>query len=292
MKMLMCHDGSSRTEEALRFAAVIAKACKADVTLLGVASSEGADTQALLGHLEKTRDQQQREGLQTQLLAKTGSPVQEILGHEEQAGYDIVVLGAGRTQPPLTGKTYELVRQIKPTVLLVTGGRESVRRILICTSGAPCSEEPIRAAADIAKCTQAKVILLHILPDAPPVYSSIIAQEETVEQILQSGSALGRNLQHQKEMLEKSGVEVSLQVRHGDVADEVLNEAREQDVDLIVVGSTADRGPLYQYLLGDCTRQIVIRTPCPVLIARHESLHAQGGFWQQVGKLFGAGGEK
>lgn len=287
MKMLMCHDGSSRTDEALRFAAVIAKACKADVTLLGIAPVEGADAEALLKHLEKTRDQQQKQGLSTQLLAKTGSPVEEILGHEEKGGYDVVVLGAGRTQPPLTGKTYELVRQIKPAVLVVAGDRKDVRKILVCSSGAPCSVEPIRAAAEIAQCTHAQVTLLHVLPDAPPVYSSIIAQEEDAEQILQSGSALGINLQHEKEMLEKVGVTASVKARHGDVVDEVLCEAREQDIDMIVVGSTVDRGPLYRYLLGDFTRQIVIRAPCPVLIARHASLHSQGGFWRRFGRIFG-----
>jgi len=286
MKMLMCHDGSSRTDEALQFASIIAKACKADVTLLGVAPAEG-DAEALLKHLEKKRDQQQKEGVATQMLAKTGSPVEEILGHEEQGGYDVVVLGAGRTVPPLTGKTYELVRQIKPAVLIVAGDRKELRKILVCSSGAPCSEEPIRAATDLAQCTKAQVILLHVLPDAPPFYSSIVAQQEDAEQVVQSGSELGVNLQREKEMLEKAGVEVTLQTRHGHVADEVISEVREQDIDLIVVGSSVDRGALYRYLLADVTRQIVIRAPCPVLIARHASSQSQGGFWRRFGRIFG-----
>jgi nucleotide-binding universal stress UspA family protein len=75
-------------------------------------------------------------------------------------------------------------------------------------------------------------------------------------------------------------------VRHGDVADQVLRETEEDNVDLIVVGSTLDRGPLYRYLLADVTREIVNRAPCPVLVARQDSSLARPGFWQ---RLFGKG---
>jgi nucleotide-binding universal stress UspA family protein len=290
MKMLMCHDGSAQTEKALRFAAVIAKACRADVTLLGVNESAGADAPALLKHLQDVRAQQEREGLSTQILAKSGSPVEQILDHGETRGYDIVVIGAGQPQAEIPAKTYELVRQIKPSVLLVVGERTSLDKMLVCSGGADYTEETVQAAAEIACGTKAQVTLLHVLAEAPLMYSSIIAREQNAEEILASDSTLGRNLLHQKEMLEKLGVPVTVRVRHGDVAQEVLNESEEQRTDLIVVGSTVDRGPLYRYLLGDVTRQIVNHAPCPILVARQKSSVLRLGWWEKLAALFGRGG--
>ena len=86
MKMLMCHDGSGQTEKALRFAAVIAKACHADVTLLGINESQDADARALLKHLQDVREKQEHQGLKTQVLSKSGSVVEEIVGHGETRG--------------------------------------------------------------------------------------------------------------------------------------------------------------------------------------------------------------
>jgi len=286
MKMLMCHDGTDQTEKALRFAAVIAKACHADVTLLGISESEGAEADALLKHLHELSDKQKSQGVKTQVLAKSGSPVQEILGHGDESGYDVVVIGSGRPYSAMPSKTYELVRQIKPAVLLVVGERTELKKILIGSGGADYADATIRTAGEIAKCTGAQVTLLHVLAEAPLMYSSIIAQEENAEEIIQSGSTLGKTLEQQKEMLEKLGVAVTVRVRHGDVADQVLRETEEDNVDLIVVGSTLDRGPLYRYLLADITREIVNRAPCPVLVARQTSSLARRGFWK---RLFGRG---
>jgi nucleotide-binding universal stress UspA family protein len=280
MKMLMCHDGSAQTEKALRFAATIAKACHADVTLLGVSEAPGADAQALLQHLQGLRSRQEHDGLSTQILTKSGSPVEEILGHGEAKSYDIVVIGAGQPHAAMPRKTYELVRQIKPAVLLVVGERTELKNILLCSGGADYTEDTVQAAAQIASCCKAHVTLLHVLPEAPPLYSSIMAPEEDAEQILASDSTLGRNLLHQKELLEKLGVTVTARTRHGDVAEEVLKETSEANIDLIVVGSTVDRGPIYRYLLGDVTRQIVDRAPCPVLITRQKTSPAS--FWKAL----------
>lgn len=287
MKMLMCHDGSAQTEKALRFAAVIAKGCQADVTLLGISESEGADSEALLKHLHELSNQQKNQGLKTQVLTKSGSPVAEILDHGETTGYDVVVIGAGRPYSNMPRKTYELVRQIKPAVLLVVGERTELRRMLICSGGSDYAQDTIKTAGQIAKCTSAEVTLLHVVAEIPLAYSSIIAREENAEEILESHSTLGDCLRAQKLMLEEMGLTVSLRLRHGDVADAVIQEVEENDTDLIVVGSSVDRGPLYRYMLADVTREILNRAPCPVLVARQASSPKHGGLWKRLtGALF------
>src|SRR5437867_1188711 len=130
MKILMCHDGSEQTDKALRFGAVIARACAAEVTLLGIAESGGSDAAVLLAHLQRTRELLEGEGIRTELVSKSGAPVPEIVGHGDRSDYDLVVIGAGVPGTEMPAKTYELARQIGPPVLLVVGERTTLKKVL------------------------------------------------------------------------------------------------------------------------------------------------------------------
>ena len=85
---------------------------------------------------------------------------------------------------------------------------------------------------------------------------------------LQSNSELGRNLRMQKESLEKLGVTATVRVRHGFALDQIVEELREGEHDLVVAGSSRSRGPWRHYIMGDLTRSILNRADCPVLVAR------------------------
>ena len=282
MNILICHDGSGQTDKALRFGTVIAKACAAEVTLLGIAESGGADAAVLLAHLQRTRESLEGEGVRTELVSKSGAPVPEILGHEEKTDYDLVVIGAGLPSSGMPAKTYELARQIGPPVLLVVGERTGLKKMLICTGGRGYIENVIQQAAEIARATGATITLLHVLAQPPLMYADLIAREEDVAAMLSSDSELGRNLRQQKELIEGLGATVEVLLRHGIVADEVIREVRRGDYDLIVVGSSIDRGPLYRYMLGDVTQEIVNRAPCPVLVARQSARSGSGGLWRRI----------
>ena len=106
------------------------------------------------------------------------------------------------------------------------------------------------------------------MAEPPAIYADLVRLEEDVDQLLSSGSELGRNLVRQKKELEALGVPTEVHVRHGIVADQVFAEAREGNNDVIVTGSSPARGPLRHYIMGDLTRSILNRAECPVLVAR------------------------
>ena len=62
--------------------------------------------------------------------------------------------------------------------------------------------------------------------------------EENVDQLLESKSELGTNLLRQKRELERLAVPAEVRLRHGIVIDQVFEEAREGDYDLIVTGTS------------------------------------------------------
>jgi nucleotide-binding universal stress UspA family protein len=111
--------------------------------------------------------------------------------------------------------------------------------------------------------------------------------EENVDQLLESKSELGTNLRRQKRELERLGVSAEVRLRHGIVIDQVFEEARAGDYDLIVTGTSQARGLLRHYIMGDLTRSILNRANCPVLVARAGPPKVGKTFWRALKGLFG-----
>ncbi len=66
----------------------------------------------------------------------------------------------------------------------------------------------------------------------------------------------------------RAGVAVELQARRGpDLAREIVDEAAECAADLLVIRRRGRRGFLANLLLGQMVRDVVVRSPCSVLVA-------------------------
>jgi nucleotide-binding universal stress UspA family protein len=63
------------------------------------------------------------------------------------------------------------------------------------------------------------------------------------------------------------GKELRLVKGHGDPADVIVQEAKELDADLIVVGTTG-HNPVARALLGSVSTSVVHHAPCDVLVVR------------------------
>jgi nucleotide-binding universal stress UspA family protein len=130
--------------------------------------------------------------------------------------------------------------------------------------------------------------LLHVMAEPPAMYADLVRLEENVDQLLESKSELGTNLRRQKRELERLGVSADVRLRHGIVIDQVFEQAREGDYDLIVTGTSQARGLLRHYIMGDLTRSILNRASVPVLVARAGAPKPGRTLWKAVKGLFGS----
>src|SRR6266568_2492824 len=192
-------------------------------------------------------------------------------------------------------------------------------KILICSDGTAPAESAIRLGGLLAGSLRAQTTLLGItenpadersLRDAlegqaqslraenvfpevvvhaaepPAIYADLVSMEEDVDRLLESRSELGRNLLQQKKELERIGVSAEVRVRHGIVIDQVFEEVREGDYDLIVTGTSQARGLLRHYIMGDLTRSILNRANSPVLVARGGPPKPGRTLWKAIKGLF------
>ncbi len=290
MKILICSDGMPASENAIELAALLAKPLKAKITLLGIAE-KASDQGPLRNTLERQAQSLRTQDAQPDILVHAGEPVRQILDQTSNTSYDLVLVGARWTGA--TGnywrseRTYEVIKAIRPPVLVAISERKSLKRFLVCTGGKEFIEQAVRFTGEIAAAVGASVTLLHVMAEPPAIYVNLVQLEENVDQLLESKSELGTNLRREKRELERLAVPAEVRLRHGIVIDQVFEEVRTGDYDLIVTGTSQARGLLGHYIMGDLTRSILNRADCPVLVARAGPPKVGRTLWKAITSLFG-----
>jgi len=273
MKILVCSDGSERAREALLAAAIIAVPTRADTTILGITEIE-QDQSRLLEALREDIQRFQEKGVKVDIVTKFGDPVEEIIQQTREITYDLVVIGAERQRAQEfflpSAKAYSIIETIAPPVLVVPKSRPNLKRILICTGGGPYIDNAVLFTSEVAKDLSASITLLTVVSEPPAMHATLVRRQEDMDILLNSNSELARNLRNEKDTIERAGVPVSVQIRHGIVVDQILEEVERGDCDLIVVGSWPVRDSWRNYVIGNVTREIVKRADRPVLVIRSD----------------------
>jgi len=289
MKILICSDGMPAAEKAVELGGLLAGPLKAETTLLSIAE-KSRDERFMREALEKQAQSLRAQEVSLEIIVHAGEPVRQILDQTSKTNYDLVVIGGRRPRAAgrywRSGKTYEVIKTIQPPVLVAIGECKRLKRFLVCTGGKEFIEQAVQLTGKLAAAVEASVTLLHVMAEPPAVYADLVSLEEDVDRLLGSGSELGMNLLQQKKELERIGVSAEVRVRHGIVIDQVFEEVREGDYDLIVTGTSQARGLLRHYIMGDLTRSILNRANSPVLVARAEPVPAARGFWHSLRKFF------
>jgi len=290
MKILICSDGTSSAETAIHVGGSFAGPLNAQTTLLGIAETSH-DERPLSDALQKQAQSLHGRGVSLDIVVQSGEPVRQIVDQTSKNSYDLVVIGARWTGA--TGhywrsqKTYEVIKSIQPPVLVAIGECKHLKRFLVCTGGKEFIEQAVEFTGKLAAAVDASVTLLHVMAEPPAMYADLVLLEENVDQLLESKSELGTNLRRQKRELEHLGISTKVRLRHGIVIDQVFEEVRVGDYDLIVTGTSQARGLLRHYIMGDLTRSILNRANCPVLVARAGPPKVGKTFWRALKGLFG-----
>ena len=289
MKILICSDGTATADNATRLGAMLAGPAQAETTLLGIAEKSD-DESSLRDALEKQAQWLREKNVSPQIAVGAGDPVRQIVDQTTKEKYDIVIIGARKTGAAglhwRSEKTYEVIKSIAPPVLVAMGEWAQLKQFLVCTGGKEFIDDAIQLTGKLASAVGAAVTLLHVMAEPPAIYADLVRLEEDVDRLLESNSELGINLRTQKQDLEKMGVPTEVHIRHGIVVDQVFAEARQNNYDLIVTGSSQARGMVRHYIMGDLTRGILNHANCPVLVARAGATVGPLGFWRSIRRAF------
>jgi nucleotide-binding universal stress UspA family protein len=268
MRILLCVAGMPYAEATLSFGGLIARITKSPVTLLHVALRK---EELAAGEKDLVRARQMVSDLSVNTRLRQGDPVTNILAEAREGDYDLIVIGArhegGLTQRLLGSVAQAVVRRAPISVLVVRWARSDLNRVLICTGGLDVANPVIEAGAHLAGAAGAQATLLYVTSATASMYTGL-GIKETLPRLLRTDTPVARHLRHGVEVLTQHQVDAELKLRHGVVANEILQEAREGDYDLIVIGASGAAGRLREWLLRNVTRQVVEYALCSVLVVK------------------------
>ena len=137
------------------------------------------------------------------------------------------------------------------------------RTVILATDLSPTSEAATTAALDLAGSLGARLLAVSVIdPGSLRLPGGRFRQRvdqvrNEREHVAQSLVARGRSI----------GVTVDFLVWEGDPGESIIEAARAESADMIVVGSHG-RGTVGRFLIGSVSDHVVRNAPCPVLVVR------------------------
>jgi len=138
-----------------------------------------------------------------------------------------------------------------------------IKKILVPVDGSKHSMRAAEYALEMAKLTQAEIILMHSHKPFPVVLGEPYFQN-AVTKVMQKSKEL---LAPYRDLFNKNEVPVTDQIVEGHADDTIVEMASAEKCDLIVMGSRG-RSDLQGLLLGSNTHRVLKTAPCPVLVIR------------------------
>lgn len=140
-------------------------------------------------------------------------------------------------------------------------------KILVAVDGSQCAEKALKSAVDLAKKYNAKLILIHVVLRqlaVAPSQAGVIATSVFVKEMEVEGKEI---ITKAEAFVKTEGVECACKMIQGVPAEEIVKTARDEGVDLIVMGS---RGltEVRAFLLGSVSDKVSHHAKCPTLIVK------------------------
>jgi nucleotide-binding universal stress UspA family protein len=284
-RILVPLDGSENAEIVFPYCADLAADFASTVTLVTVSEAATVDIDHLyrtylehaLGKMRQQLEASMAPGtvtLESQVLF--GDPAREILRTAEERDAQLILIASHGTSaegPWLLGHiAAKVLRATKRPVMLirervpeaVPQQRKLVRRILVPLDGSEIGEGALCYAVALAEKTASEIALLEVFEPVKGVGASgaryKIPEDESVRKSLLS------YLDHVAGPIRNKGLKVSTTVLFGKAADNIVEYAEKNEIDLVAV-STHGRSGLGRWVFGNVTDKILHTGNVPVLVA-------------------------
>ena len=148
-----------------------------------------------------------------------------------------------------------------------------IKKILIPHDGDQMSDKAILYGTELAKALGSEIILLYVIEEIEVPATLLLGNDRVL--IAKARRSIAKAIeqrwnrfaQDKITMLSKEKIRVSSFVRNGDAANEIVKFVKENQVDLIVMGSRRLEGmSKIVVALGSVARKVSERASCPVML--------------------------
>jgi nucleotide-binding universal stress UspA family protein len=207
---------------------------------------------------------------------RVSSLVKAVCRETAEMDYDLLILDGLPSPNPdsMCSRTAitQIVERIPCSTLLVGGMLPRIQRILLCDSGSTTAQYlrdfTVRLASLLDD--QEQVTILHVMSQisaGPGIVGADLRSD--AEKLIDNRTPEGDLLERDILSLQQAGVFSIPKIRHGLVLEEILEEARSGEYDLVIIGAHLQAG-WQKILLDNLARKIVEQIDRSILIVKPE----------------------
>jgi nucleotide-binding universal stress UspA family protein len=278
-KILVAVDGSNSCLRAMEIAAAIAKKFLSQVTVVHVISYDFMHPELkahhqlpslVLDELDKSYQKTGRKILRgaeeffkeekidvTAELVRAEDPAEKILQIVKESGYDLLMLGNVseiQARRFSLGSVAEKISLHAKSPVLIAKRKTKIRKLLVAVDGSANADKALKYAVQFCQPFRAEITLLHV-EEASLFELEPKGTRKVGEQILADAAAKVRD------------VTFDSRLEIGDPATVILKVAKQEDCDLIVLGSRG-LSSVKRFLLGSVSADVSMHAQRSVLIVR------------------------
>lgn len=275
--LLITTNGFEGNWPSIEYGSWLASTLETKITLLGV--TENPNPAAIDDHhpLEDVFARAvavfQQNGVAYSLEIQNGN-AEDIIPRRAKQGNFITVLGPlGRPQIRrlIAGRSIrQLMEEIEQPILYVPISKLPLKKLLVCIGGLGYEVTAEHIAMQMASKSRAEITLLHIVPPFDLDYPTARTVNKNWQHLTETDTPIGRSLRQALEAAKNEDLTANVKTRQGNVVEEILNEIKEGDYDLLCMGSTYSVNSLRQMYAPNVTAEIAEGATCPVLTARYK----------------------
>lgn len=292
-KIMVPLDGSNAAEIALPYAQTISAGMGTEMVLISVSepTTEKRDhlfRYYLEGVTKKTQQELEERGVEegrgprTEVLS--GKPADEILRYADQEGVGLIVMASrGRSGhgPWLLGNiAAKVLRATEKPVMLIRAPvsdpglveKGLLRKVLVPLDGSGLGETAVAHAEAMAESLASEIVLCHVIEPPRPLGTETVhtggkLQFRPKEETERRKAAAMEYLDSVGRALREKGLTISNAVPVGFAADQIIDYASQNDIDLIAMSSHGRTG-IGRWVFGSVTDKVVHAGDTPVLVVR------------------------
>ncbi len=278
-KMLVAIDGSESSMHALKESFKLARNEKSWITVVSVVPEYKGDLDLVaVGNvmasmrkpcedaLHKAEELAKAEGALIKTVCEEGEPHERIIDLAEAENCELIVMGRrglSRLERALVGSvTARVIGHSHIDVLVVPSTTEiGWKKILLATDGSKYSKAAAERVIDFAGEYGGELRVVSVVDVPAEFYGEA---PDAVEDLIKKAKGYVEDVKRQAEA---SGIKTETFVREGEAYKAILDLAKEQNANAIVMGSHGRTG-LKRLLMGSVTEKVIGYASCPVLVVK------------------------
>lgn len=146
------------------------------------------------------------------------------------------------------------------------------KKILLPTDGSENAERAAEPAIQLGSRSGAEIIVLYVIETPRLIGIRSVDREELRKKLEQEGQKAFDRISDKLGETKSEGkcqkdVKLDLAFEEGSPSDVILNTIKEENIDLVVMGTSGKHG-IDRFLLGSVAENVVRSATCPVLVIR------------------------